>query len=69
MQFWRKAERVVEYKRRTVLDAHKREAMDKHLDFLVGQTQRYSTLLAQRLGGEWCWGCLAAASLAARLGA
>ena len=62
MQFWRKAERVVEYKRRTVLDAHKREAMDKHLDFLVGQTQRYSTLLAQRLGGEWrlgspggCW--------------
>eukprot|EP00891_Asterochloris_glomerata_P002326 jgi/Astpho2/2326/e_gw1.00043.32.1_t len=50
MQFWRKAERVVEYKRRTVLDAHKREAMDKHLDFLVGQTQRYSTLLAQRLG-------------------
>ena len=66
MQFWRKAERVVEYKRRTVLDAHKREAMDKHLDFLVGQTQRYSTLLAQRLGGEWRWGCLAAASLTKR---
>ena len=52
MQFWRKAERVVAYKRHTVEESRKKEAMDKHLDFLVGQTQRYSTLLAQRLGGQ-----------------
>ncbi|KAK9867647.1 hypothetical protein WJX84_005155 [Apatococcus fuscideae] len=47
--FWRKAERVVYYKHQAVLDARKREAYDKQLDFLVDQTQRYSTLLAQRL--------------------
>ena len=52
MQFWRKAERVVQYKQQVVSNARKKEVMDKHLDFLVGQTQRYSTLLAQRLAGE-----------------
>ena len=51
MQFWRKAERVVQYKQQVVSNARKKEVMDKHLDFLVGQTQRYSTLLAQRLAG------------------
>ncbi|KAL0045752.1 hypothetical protein WJX82_003498 [Trebouxia sp. C0006] len=51
MQFWRKAERVVQYKQQMVSNARKKEVMDKHLDFLVGQTQRYSTLLAQRLAG------------------
>ena len=51
MQFWRKAERVVQYKQQVVTNARKKEVMDKHLDFLVGQTQRYSTLLAQRLAG------------------
>lgn len=51
MQFWRKAERVVHYKQQVVSNARKKEVMDKHLDFLVGQTQRYSTLLAQRLAG------------------
>ena len=53
MQFWRKAERVVQYKQQVVTNARKKEVMDKHLDFLVGQTQRYSTLLAQRLAGMW----------------
>ncbi len=52
MQFWRKAERVVQYKQQVVSNARKKEVMDKHLDFLVGQTQRYSTLLAQRLAGK-----------------
>ena len=52
MQFWRKAERVVQYKQQLVSNARKKEVMDKHLDFLVGQTQRYSTLLAQRLAGK-----------------
>ena len=54
MQFWRKAERVVQYKQQVVSNARKKEVMDKHLDFLVGQTQRYSTLLAQRLAGMPC---------------
>lgn len=49
MKFWAKAERVVSYKIKTVADARKKEAMDKHLSFLVDQTQRYSSLLAERL--------------------
>lgn len=35
MQFWKKAERVMVYKRQSQLDARKKEAMDKHLSFLV----------------------------------
>lgn len=49
MQFWKKAERVVAYKQQSQVEARKKEAMDKHLTFLVDQTQKYSTLLAQRL--------------------
>ena len=49
MKFWAKAERVVSYKLKTVADARKKEAMDKHLTFLVDQTQRYSSMLAERL--------------------
>ena len=49
MKFWAKAERVVNYKNKSVVDARKKEAMDKHLTYLVEQTQRYSSMLAQRL--------------------
>lgn len=49
MRFWGKAERVVAFKRQQAVEALKKEAMDKHLSFLLGQTQRYSSLLAQRL--------------------
>lgn len=49
MKFWAKAERVVTYKNKSVADARKKEVMDKHLTYLVGQTQRYSSMLAQRL--------------------
>ena len=31
--------------------AARKGALDRQLDFVVGQTQRYSSLLAQRLGG------------------
>lgn len=49
MKFWAKAERVVNYKNKSVADARKKEVMDKHLTYLVEQTQRYSSLLAERL--------------------
>jgi hypothetical protein len=49
MKFWGKADRVVAYKNKSAADARKKEVMDKHLTFLVGQTQRYSSLLAERL--------------------
>ena len=48
-KFWGKAERLVVYKTKSIAEAKKKEIMDKHLNFLVGQTQRYSTMLAKRL--------------------
>lgn len=55
MKFWAKAERVVNYKNKSVVDARKKEAMDKHLTYLVEQTQRYSSMLAQRLHSGKCF--------------
>ncbi|KAK9804733.1 hypothetical protein WJX72_002805 [[Myrmecia] bisecta] len=52
LRFWNKAERLVFFKQQSQVEAKKKEVLDKHLDFLVGQTQRYSSLLAQRLGPE-----------------
>ena len=54
MKFWAKAERVVNYKSKSITDARKKEVMDKHLTFLVEQTQRYSSMLAQRLHSGLC---------------
>jgi hypothetical protein len=51
-RFWDKAGRVLAYKRQTAVEAAKREALDRQLDFLVGQTQRYSSLLAKKLAAE-----------------
>ena len=48
-KFWGKAEDLVVYKTKSIAEAKKKEIMDKHLNFLVGQTQRYSTMLAKRL--------------------
>ncbi|KAL4852636.1 Protein PHOTOPERIOD-INDEPENDENT EARLY FLOWERING 1 [Chlorella vulgaris] len=62
MGFWSKAQRVVGYKVRSEAAAKKKEVMDKQLDFLLGQTQKYSTMLAGRLKGEE-----AAAAAAVRL--
>lgn len=43
---------MLAYKRQTAVEAAKREALDRQLDFLVGQTQRYSSLLAAKLKRE-----------------
>jgi E1A-binding protein p400 len=50
--FWSKAQRVVLYKVRTKVEAKKKEVMDRQLDVLLGQTQRYSAILAHRLADE-----------------
>jgi hypothetical protein len=47
--FWLSVEKLVRHKHQTRLEQRKREALDKHLDFLVGQTERYSTMLAEEL--------------------
>ncbi len=40
---------VVDYKQQMELDIVKREALERHLDFLVGQTERYTRDLTAAL--------------------
>ncbi|KAH3766640.1 swr1 complex snf2 family dna-dependent atpase [Pelomyxa schiedti] len=47
--FWGEMEKVVMYKHKARINERKSEAMNKHLDFVVGQTERLSQLLAQDL--------------------
>lgn len=49
-KFWTKIEKLVLYKHRLELDQKKKKALDKQLEFLLGQTERYSTMLAENLG-------------------
>lgn len=46
-KFWTKIEKLIVYKHQLELEGRKKKALDKHLDFLVGQTERYSTMLAE----------------------
>ncbi|XP_073261735.1 protein PHOTOPERIOD-INDEPENDENT EARLY FLOWERING 1 isoform X3 [Populus alba] len=48
-KFWVKIEKLVLYKHQMVLDEKKKKALDKQLEFLLGQTERYSTMLAENL--------------------
>lgn len=67
-RFWDKAGRVLAYKRQTAVEAAKREALDRQLDFLVGQTQRYSSLLAKKLAADAEKDRAAAAAAATKVG-
>ncbi|KAL7553485.1 hypothetical protein ACHAWF_016776 [Thalassiosira exigua] len=51
--YWRKVERVVEYKQRLEGDANRRKEMDRRLVFLVRKTERYGESLRgdERAGG------------------
>jgi hypothetical protein len=51
-KFWVKIEKLVQYKQSALAEETKKKALDKHLDFLVGQTERYSTMLAADLHGR-----------------
>ena len=46
--WWTKVERVIAYKQKVNADAKRRKEMDKHLVFLVKQTERYGKSLAER---------------------
>ncbi|MQL86426.1 hypothetical protein Taro_018949 [Colocasia esculenta] len=48
-KFWVKIEKLVLYKHQLELEERKKKALDKQLDFLLGQTERYSTMLAENL--------------------
>ena len=47
--FWGKLDRLVVWKHRSRLEAMRRDAMDRHLNFLVGQSERYSSVLADQV--------------------
>uniref|UniRef100_A0A8C9WU67 Snf2-related CREBBP activator protein n=1 Tax=Scleropages formosus TaxID=113540 RepID=A0A8C9WU67_SCLFO len=48
--FWSNVEKVVQFKQQSRLEEKRKKALDLHLDFIVGQTERYSDLLSQSLG-------------------
>lgn len=50
-KFWTKIEKLVLYKHQLELDDKKKKALDKQLEYLLGQTERYSTMLAENLMG------------------
>eukprot|EP01122_Echinamoeba_exundans_P000089 TRINITY_DN10072_c0_g1_i1.p1 TRINITY_DN10072_c0_g1~~TRINITY_DN10072_c0_g1_i1.p1 ORF type:complete len:2057 (+),score=467.34 TRINITY_DN10072_c0_g1_i1:166-6336(+) len=47
--WWREVEEFIKLRHQNVLEEKKKQAMDKHLDFLVGQTEKYSEMLAKDL--------------------
>ncbi|XP_074279283.1 protein PHOTOPERIOD-INDEPENDENT EARLY FLOWERING 1 [Silene latifolia] len=50
-KFWTKIEKLVLYKHQLELDDKKKKALDKQLEYLLGQTERYSNMLAENLVG------------------
>lgn len=48
-KFWTKIEKLVLYKHQLKLDDKKKKALDKQLEYLLGQTERYSSMLAENL--------------------
>nr|XP_048310966.1 helicase SRCAP isoform X1 [Myodes glareolus]XP_048310967.1 helicase SRCAP isoform X1 [Myodes glareolus] len=70
-QFWSNVEKVVQFKQQSRLEEKRKKALDLHLDFIVGQTEKYSDLLTQSLnqplasskaGSSPCLGSSSAAS-------
>lgn len=48
-QFWSSVEKLVDYKMQTKLEEKRKKALDLHLNFIVGQTEKYSSWLAEGL--------------------
>uniref|UniRef100_A0A672H9V4 Snf2-related CREBBP activator protein n=1 Tax=Salarias fasciatus TaxID=181472 RepID=A0A672H9V4_SALFA len=47
--FWSNVEKVVQYKQQSRLEEKRKKALDLQLDFIVGQTEKYSDLLSKSL--------------------
>lgn len=50
-KYWSDIEKVVLFRHKVQVDQIKEKARNAHLDFIVGQTERYSLLLSQEIGG------------------
>ncbi|XP_042903379.1 helicase domino isoform X2 [Parasteatoda tepidariorum] len=46
-QFWNNIEKLVEYKHQTWLEEKRKKVLDVHLNFIVDQTEKYSSWLTQ----------------------
>ncbi|XP_075220289.1 domino helicase isoform X2 [Lycorma delicatula] len=47
--FWSNVEKLVEYKQQTRLEEKRKKALDQHLSFIVDQTEKYSSLVAESM--------------------
>ncbi|GLH07367.1 Uncharacterized protein GBIM_12836 [Gryllus bimaculatus] len=47
--FWTNVEKLVEYKQQTRLEEKRKKVLDQHLSFIVDQTEKYSTWLAESM--------------------
>jgi hypothetical protein len=48
-RFWTQIETLAQHKLQAHVDMEKKKVLGKHLDFLVDQTEKYSTMIAQNL--------------------
>ncbi len=48
-RFWTQIETLAQHKQQAHVDMEKKKVLGKHLDFLVDQTEKYSTMIAQNL--------------------
>ena len=50
--FWSSVEKLVEFKIQTKLEEKRKQALDSHLNFIVGQTEKYTEWLAEGLNSS-----------------
>jgi hypothetical protein len=49
MIFWKNVEKIAQYKQKSIMDEKRKQAMDVHLNFIVDQTEKYSSWLMESL--------------------
>ncbi len=50
--FWGNIEKVFEFRLKAQLDQKRKLALDEHLNFIVGQSEKFSSLLAESLADQ-----------------
>lgn len=45
-------ERIIEYKQKSLIEEKRKQAMDQHLNFIVDQTEKYSSWLIESLASQ-----------------
>ena len=51
-KFWMKVDKIIAFKQKGEFDEIRQKAMDKHLVFLVKQTERYTYMIAENMRGN-----------------